>query len=200
MKADRGSRGLPILWLQSVWKLWSYMQTDTATPNIVVPTTLCVVASVLQWCPNRCKNSQQHTTIWKRVCKWTQHVASNIKLITDRWAWALVPTKLVEPGNALTWGGGISLVLEKGGVSEQPQAPSCSSCMKKQDNTLTNGMQQPVRVTPLTAVHAQDNTVLGLAAMSKALQITNGTCKRNDTGCQACWLEMPTRALEGVRI
>jgi len=29
------------------------------------------------------------------------------KLITNRWAWALVPTKLVEPGNALAWGGGI---------------------------------------------------------------------------------------------
>ena len=57
---------------------------------------------------------------------------------------------------------------------------------EKQDNTLTKGMQQTVRVTPLTAVHAQDNMVLDLAAMSKALQITNGTCKRNDTGCQAC--------------
>ena len=31
----------------------------------------------------------------------------NIKLITNRWAWALVPSKLVEPGNALAWGGGI---------------------------------------------------------------------------------------------
>ena len=30
-----------------------------------------------------------------------------IKVITNRWAWALVPTKLVEPGNALAWGGGI---------------------------------------------------------------------------------------------
>ena len=30
-----------------------------------------------------------------------------LKLITNRWAWALVPTKLVEPGNALGWGGGI---------------------------------------------------------------------------------------------
>ena len=30
-----------------------------------------------------------------------------INLITNRWAWALVPTKLVEPGNALAWGGGI---------------------------------------------------------------------------------------------
>ena len=30
-----------------------------------------------------------------------------IKLITNRWAWALVPTKLVEPGNAVAWGGGI---------------------------------------------------------------------------------------------
>ena len=30
-----------------------------------------------------------------------------IKLITIRWAWVLVPTKLVEPGNALAWGGGI---------------------------------------------------------------------------------------------
>ena len=29
------------------------------------------------------------------------------KLITNRWAWALVPTKLVEPSNALAWGGGI---------------------------------------------------------------------------------------------
>ena len=30
-----------------------------------------------------------------------------VKLITNRWAWALVPTKLVEPGNALAWEGGI---------------------------------------------------------------------------------------------
>jgi len=29
------------------------------------------------------------------------------KLITNRWAWLFVPTKLVEPGNALAWGGGI---------------------------------------------------------------------------------------------
>ena len=28
-------------------------------------------------------------------------------LITNRWAWVLVPTKLVEPGNALACGGGI---------------------------------------------------------------------------------------------
>ena len=33
--------------------------------------------------------------------------SSYLKLITNRWAWALVPTKLVEPGNALAWGGGI---------------------------------------------------------------------------------------------
>ena len=32
---------------------------------------------------------------------------SQFKLITNRWAWALVLTKLVEPGNALAWGGGI---------------------------------------------------------------------------------------------
>ena len=41
---------------------------------------------------------------------------NHIKLITNRWAWALVPTKLVEPGNALAWGGGIH------GISHQ--APS----------------------------------------------------------------------------
>ena len=39
----------------------------------------------------------------------------------------------------------------------------------------TKGMQLTVRATPLTAAHAQDNLVLNLAAMSKALQITNGT-------------------------
>ena len=33
--------------------------------------------------------------------QWT-YVA--VKLITNRWAWALVPTKLVEPGNALAQG------------------------------------------------------------------------------------------------
>ena len=32
---------------------------------------------------------------------------NHIKLITNRWVWVLVPTKLVEPGNALAWGGGI---------------------------------------------------------------------------------------------
>ena len=32
---------------------------------------------------------------------------NHIKLITNRWAWALVPTKLVDPGNSLAWGGGI---------------------------------------------------------------------------------------------
>ena len=30
-----------------------------------------------------------------------------IKLITNRWAWVLVPIKLVEPHNALAWGGGL---------------------------------------------------------------------------------------------
>ena len=43
-----------------------------------------------------------------------------IKLITNRWAWALVPTKLVEPGNALAWGGGI----HGNPVSSPHQAPS----------------------------------------------------------------------------
>ena len=55
-----------------------------------------------------------------------------IKLITNRWAWALVPTKLGELGNALAWGGGIygnpasgphptgiSFGAWKGGASEQ---------------------------------------------------------------------------------
>ena len=32
---------------------------------------------------------------------------NHIKLITNRWAWALVSTKLVDPGNSLAWGGGI---------------------------------------------------------------------------------------------
>ena len=45
---------------------------------------------------------------------------SFIKLITNRWAWALVPTKLVEPGNALAWGGGIY----GNPVSGPHQAPS----------------------------------------------------------------------------
>ena len=37
-----------------------------------------------------------------------QHVLLTlVKLIINRWAWALVPTKLVELGNALTCGGGI---------------------------------------------------------------------------------------------
>ena len=45
---------------------------------------------------------------------------SLIKLITNRWAWALVPTKLVEPGNALAWGRGIH-----GNPASSPhQAPS----------------------------------------------------------------------------
>ena len=32
---------------------------------------------------------------------------TKVKLISNRWAWALLPTKLVEPRNALAWGGGI---------------------------------------------------------------------------------------------
>ena len=43
-----------------------------------------------------------------------------IKLITNRWAWALVPTKMVEPGNALAWGGRI----HGNPVSSPHQAPS----------------------------------------------------------------------------
>ena len=47
-------------------------------------------------------------------------LVSAIKLITNRWAWALVPTKLVELGNALAWGGGIH-----GNPASAPhQAPS----------------------------------------------------------------------------
>ena len=43
-----------------------------------------------------------------------------IKLITNRWAWALVSTKLVEPGNALAWGGGV----HSNPASGPHQAPS----------------------------------------------------------------------------
>ena len=43
-----------------------------------------------------------------------------IKLIANRWAWALVPTKLVEPGNALAWGERI----HGNPVSSPHQAPS----------------------------------------------------------------------------
>jgi len=35
---------------------------------------------------------------------WAGHV-NIIELITNRWAWALVPTKLVESGNPLEWRG-----------------------------------------------------------------------------------------------
>ena len=42
------------------------------------------------------------------------------KLVINRWAWALVPTKLVEPGNALVLGGGI----HGNPVSGPHQAPS----------------------------------------------------------------------------
>ena len=49
------------------------------------------------------------------VSKWL------VKLITNSWAWALVPTKLVEPGSALAWkGGGIHGNPESG----PHQAPS----------------------------------------------------------------------------
>ena len=30
-----------------------------------------------------------------------------VKLITNRWAWALVPTRFVQLGNVLAWGGGL---------------------------------------------------------------------------------------------
>ena len=53
------------------------MQTDATTPNIIAPTMLRVVASVLQWCANGRNNSQQHATTCDRVCKRTQHVMSN---------------------------------------------------------------------------------------------------------------------------
>ena len=40
-------------------------------------------------------------------CHMQSTCKTHVKLITNRWAWALVPSKLVEPGNALAWGGGI---------------------------------------------------------------------------------------------
>ena len=46
------------------------------------------------------------------------------------------------------------------------------------------------------AVASKNNS----AALSKALRITNGTSKRNDTGCQTNWLETSARASEGIRI
>ena len=81
----------------------SYAQTDAITPSIVGPRMMGVVASVLavvckraqwlptllvqrrwellrpcwQWCANGCNNSQQHGTTCNKVCKRTQHVASN---------------------------------------------------------------------------------------------------------------------------
>ena len=54
------------------------------------------------------------------TCYFTWSHLPLVKLITNRWAWALVPTKLVEPGNALAWGGGIH-----GNPASSPrQAPS----------------------------------------------------------------------------
>ena len=45
---------------------------------------------------------------------------AKVKLITNtEWAWALVPTKLVEPGNALAWGG-----IHGNPASGPDQAPS----------------------------------------------------------------------------
>ena len=55
----------------------SYLWRDATTHNIVAPTVLRVVASLLQWCSIGCNNSQQHATKCSRVCKRTQHVASN---------------------------------------------------------------------------------------------------------------------------
>ena len=40
----------------------SYVQTNATTPNIVAPTMLRIVGSVLQWCAHGCNNSQQHAT------------------------------------------------------------------------------------------------------------------------------------------
>ena len=51
----------------------SYAQTDAITPRIVGPRML----GVWQWCANECNNSQQHGTTCNKVCKRTQHVASN---------------------------------------------------------------------------------------------------------------------------
>ena len=53
------------------------MQTDAVTHNIVGPTMLGDVASVLAVvCANGCNNSQQYVTL-NRECKRTKHVTSN---------------------------------------------------------------------------------------------------------------------------
>ena len=81
---------------------------------------------------------------------------------------------------------------------QQPQAPSCSSCIKKKKQTthLPTECSWQWEQYQKTAVQAQGNSVLNSTAMSKELWITNG----KDTRCQASWLEMPARASEGVRI
>ena len=67
-----------------------------------------------------------------------------VKLITNRWAWALVPIKLVELGNALAWGGGIH-----GNPASGPhQAPSL---WKIQWNTY-----RPILTWPITPEGGRD--------------------------------------------
>ena len=107
------------------------------------------------------------------------------KLITNRWAWALVPTKLVEPGNALTCGRGIhgnpasgphptrnSWCLKKEGPAnrgEMEPTPTTPSTKLKQlrqtDNTFTKGRQLTMRAIPKTTVQAQGSSVRNSTVM-----------------------------------
>ena len=48
-----------------------------------------------------CKEMAIKSKVSFQVLKPFTLIPNNIKFITNRWAWALVPTKLVEPGNAL---------------------------------------------------------------------------------------------------
>ena len=95
-----------------------------------------------------------------------------------------------------------------------PIQPESLWCLKMDGPVYRGEMEPPTPTTPSTklqqlheetrqhtykrnAANSESDTInssarprqygtLDLAAMPKALQITNGTCKRNDTGCQAC--------------
>ena len=88
-----------------------------------------------------------------------------IKLITNRWAWALVPTNLVELGNALAWGGGI----HGNPVSGPNQAPS--------HWTIQWNTYRPILTWPIPQAGGRDGKKPKHKMARKQQAITTTLCK-----------------------
>ena len=85
---------------------------------------------------------------------------ATFKLITNRWAWALVPTKLVKLGTALAWGGGTLSMATLRATPTQPQSPWCLKRRGQRTRVKWDlWLQQPPRTKRCSCIEKTDSSL-----------------------------------------